>query len=152
MRAHVTPSQLTAWRLFITTHATLIEQIDQELSVAGCVPLQWYDVLVELHEAPDRRLRMAELARRVILSRSSLTHLADRLEREGLLARERVDTDRRGAYAVLTDQGYQALRAAWPIYARGIAQHFSRHLTEEEVQTLSEVFQRLLTAAAPAET
>jgi len=152
MRAHVTPSQLTAWRLFITTHATLIEQIDQELAVAGCVPLQWYDVLVELHEAPDRRLRMAELARRVILSRSSLTHLADRLEREGLLARARVDTDRRGAYAVLTDQGYQALRTAWPIYARGIAQHFSRHLTEEELQTVSKVFQRLLTAVAPAET
>jgi DNA-binding MarR family transcriptional regulator len=152
MRAHVTPSQLAAWRLFITTHATLIGQIDQELAAAGCVPLQWYDVLVELHEAPDRRLRMAELARRVILSRSSLTHLADRLEREGLLARARVDTDRRGAYAVLTDHGYQALRAAWPIYARGIAQHFSRQLTEEELQTLSEVFQRLLTAVAPAET
>jgi DNA-binding MarR family transcriptional regulator len=74
------------------------------------------------------------------------------LEREGLLARERVDTDRRGAYAVLTDQGYQALRAAWPIYARGIAQHFSRHLTEEELQTVSDVFQRLLTAAVLAET
>lgn len=151
MRVHVTPSQLTAWRLFITTHTTLIEQIDQELAVAGCVPLQWYDVLVELQEAPDRRLRMAELARRVILSRSSLTHLADRLEREGLLSRERVDTDRRGAYAVLTDQGYQALRAAWPIYARGIAQHFSRHLTEAELQTLSDVFQRLITAVASAE-
>ena len=152
MRAHITPSQLTAWRLFITTHTTLIEQIDRELSVAGCVPLQWYDVLVELQEAPDRRLRMAELARRVILSRSSLTHLADRLEREGLLSRERVETDRRGAYAVLTDQGYQALRAAWPIYARGIVQHFSRHLTEAELQTLSDVFQRLLTAVASAET
>jgi DNA-binding MarR family transcriptional regulator len=152
MSAHVTPSQLTAWRLFITTHTTLIEQIDQELAVAGCVPLQWYDVLVELQEAPDRRLRMAELARRVILSRSSLTHIADRLEREGLLSRERVDTDRRGAYAVLTDQGYQALRAAWPIYARGIVQHFSRHLTEAELQTLSDVFQRLLTAVASAET
>jgi len=148
MKAHLTPNQLTAWRLFITTHATLIEQIDQELTAAGCVPLQWYDVLVELLEAPERRLRMAELARRVILSRSSLTHLADRLEREGLLSRARVDTDRRGAYAVLTEAGYQALRAAWPIYARGITQHFSRHLSEEELQTLSEAFQRLLTAAA----
>jgi DNA-binding MarR family transcriptional regulator len=88
----------------------------------------------------------------VILSRSSLTHIADRLEREGLLSRERVETDRRGAYAVLTDQGYQALRAAWPIYARGIVQHFSRHLTEAELQTLSDVFQRLLTAVASAET
>jgi DNA-binding MarR family transcriptional regulator len=95
---------------------------------------------------------MAELARRVILSRSSLTHLADRLEREGLLARERVDTDRRGAYAVLTDQGYQALRAAWPIYARGIGQHFSRDLTDEDIQTLTDVFQRLLVPASEGAT
>lgn len=151
MSERITPAQLTAWRLFITSHATLIEQIDRELSAAGCVPLQWYDVLVELHEAPDRRLRMAELARRVVLSRSSLTHLADRLEREGLLTRSRVDTDRRGAYAVLTDQGYQALRAAWPIYARGFAQHFIRHLTNEELQTLTDVFQRLLTSTTPPE-
>ncbi len=151
MRERITPAQLTAWRLFITTHATLIEQIDRELSAAGCVPLQWYDVLVELHEAPDHRLRMAELARRVVLSRSSLTHLVDRLEREGLLTRARVDTDRRGAYAVLTEQGYQALRTAWPIYTRGIAQHFIRHLTDEQLQTLTDVFQRLLTSAIPAE-
>src|SRR6266487_5523679 len=127
MKAHVTPNQLTAWRLFITSHATLIEQIDRELSAAGCVPLQWYDVLVELHEAPDRRLRMSELARRVVLSRSSLTHLADRLEAKGMLTRERVGTDRRGAYAVLTDRGRDALRQAWPIYAQGIAQHFAQH-------------------------
>ena len=112
------------------------------------MPLHWYDVLIELHEAPDRRLRMAELARRVVLSRSSLTHLADRLEREGLLRRERVDTDRRGAYAVLTDQGYQALRSAWPNYARGIARHFSRQLTDEETRILTDLFQRLLTPAA----
>ncbi|HJZ48496.1 MAG TPA: MarR family transcriptional regulator [Roseiflexaceae bacterium] len=151
MNERVTTAQITAWRLFITAHATLIEQIDRELAAAGCIPLQWYDVLVELFEAPERRLRMAELARRVVLSRSSLTHLADRLEREGLLARERVHTDRRGAYAVLTAQGEQALRAAWPIYARGIAQHFVRHLTHGDIQILTDVFQRLLTAEAPAE-
>ncbi|HWP03301.1 MAG TPA: MarR family transcriptional regulator [Gemmatimonadaceae bacterium] len=149
MREHITPAQLTTWRLFITAHATLIEQIDRELAAAGCVPLHWYDVLVELYEAPDRRLRMAELARRVVLSRSSLTHLADRLEREGLLRRARVDTDRRGAYAVLSEQGEQALRRAWPIYARGIVQHFIRHLTDEELQSLTDIFQRLLMPATP---
>jgi DNA-binding MarR family transcriptional regulator len=151
MKERITPAQVNAWRLFITAHATLIEQIDRELSAAGCVPLQWYDILVELYEAPDHRLRMAELARRAILSRSSLTHLADRLEHEGLLTRARVDTDRRGAYAVLTEQGDQAFRRAWPIYARGIAQHFIRHLTDEEIQTLTDVFQRLLLPTTPAE-
>jgi DNA-binding MarR family transcriptional regulator len=146
MTQSLTEPQLTAWRLFITAHATLIEQIDEELTAAGCIPLQWYDVLVELVEAPERRLRMSELARRVVLSRSSLTHLADRLEAKGLLTRERVGTDRRGAYAVLTDQGYAALRQAWPLYARGIAQHFSRHLTEEETRMLADAFARMLQA------
>lgn len=147
MQPALPPSQLTAWRLFITAHATLIEQIDQALAAAGCVPLQWYDVLIELYEAPERRLRMAELARRVILSRSSLTHLADRLERAGLIARERVATDRRGAYAVLTEAGHQALRTAWPIYAQGIARHFGGQLTVEEIELLTGIFQRLLAAA-----
>lgn len=144
MTIRLSEEQLTAWRMFITAHATLIEQIDQELAAAGCVPLHWYDILVELHEAPERRLRMSELARRVVLSRSTLTHLVDRMEKEGLLTRERVDADRRGAYAVLTEQGFAALRTAWPIYAHGIRCHFIQYLTDEEIHILTQVFQRLL--------
>ncbi|MCG8346616.1 MAG: MarR family transcriptional regulator [Chloroflexales bacterium] len=87
---------------------------------------------------------MSELARRVVLSRSSLTHLADRLAAKGLLTRERVETDRRGAYAVLTDHGYEALRQAWPISAEGIPQHFAQHLTAAEIETFTTAFARLL--------
>jgi len=151
MTALLTESQLTAWRLFITAHATLIEQIDLALVDAGCIPLQWYDVLIELVEAPGRRLRMSELARRVVLSRSSLTHLADRLEAKELLVRERAGTDRRGAYAVLTERGRDALRQAWPIYAQGIARHFAQHLSAAEIETLAVAFARVLRAEAPAE-
>ena len=140
-------ARLTAWRQFITAHARLIEIIDAELVAAGCISLQWYDVLVELVEAPDRRLRMHELARRVVLSRSTLTRLVDRLEAEGLLARERSETDRRGANAVLTEKGLEALRQAWPVYARAIARHFARHLSTDEAQTLTAVFTRMLDAA-----
>jgi DNA-binding MarR family transcriptional regulator len=147
----LTEPQITAWRLFITAHATLIEQIDQALAGANCIPLQWYDVLVELVEAPDGQLRMSELARRVVLSRSSLTHIADRLEAKGLLVRERVGTDRRGAYAVLTEPGREALRQAWPIYAAGIAQHFLQHLTAAEIETLTAVFTRVLRSEAQAD-
>src|SRR5262245_19747221 len=138
--------QLAAWRHFITAHATLIEIIDRDLAATGCIPLQWYDVLVELVEAPDRRLRMHELANRVVLSRSTLTRLVDRLEAEGLLARERSETDRRGANAVLTEKGLEALRQAWPVYARAIAHHFARHLSTDEAQTLAVVFRRMLEA------
>jgi DNA-binding MarR family transcriptional regulator len=141
---------LDAWRGFITAHARLIERIDGDLLAAGCISLQWYDVLVELVEAPGERLRMSELAERVVLSRSTLTRLVDRLEAEGLLARERSTSDRRGAYAVLTEQGRAALRAAWPIYARGIAGYFARALTPKEARTLSAAFARMLDGLAGA--
>lgn len=144
MTRRIGEQQLRTWRGFITAHATLIEQIDQELLTAQCIPLHWYDVLVELHEAPEHRLRMSELARRVVLSRSTLTHLASRLEHAELLFRQRVDMDRRGAYAVLTEQGQIALQKAWPIYAQGIQQYFLDHLSNEEIAVIDTIFQRIL--------
>jgi DNA-binding MarR family transcriptional regulator len=137
---------LAAWRSFITAHATLIERIDRDLAAAGCVPLSWYDVLIELLEAPEHRLRMSDLASRVVLSRSTLTHLVERLEREGLVRRERSDSDRRGAYAVLTDEGRAAMRKAWPIYARGIAEYFAQHLRADEIASLTGALTRVLAA------
>jgi hypothetical protein len=80
---------LDTWRLFITANARLLDIIDGDLLAAGCLPLHWYDVLVELAQAPERRLRMSELAERVVLSRSGLTRLVDRLEAEEFLVRER---------------------------------------------------------------
>ena len=138
---------LAAWRCLLTAHATLIELIERDLAAARVVPLGWYDVLLALSEAPERRLRLHELARAVVLSRSGLSRLVDRLEAAGLLRRERSSDDRRGAFAVLTDAGYAALRTAWPVYARGIIEHFARHLTDDEAQTLTAVFARLLAAA-----
>lgn len=140
-------AKLVAWRTFITAHAVVIEQIDRDLAAADCVPLHWYDVLVELVEAPDERLRMHQLANQVVLSRSGLTRLIDRLEAAGLLRRERCGTDRRGAYAVLTAQGRAALRAAWPVYAQGISTYFARHLDPAQVAALTTTFERVLEAA-----
>ena len=108
-------SQLAAWRLFLTLHRRLVDAIDRDLQQAGRLPLSSYDVLIELQEAPDHRLRMAELAHRVVLSRSGLTRLVDRLEGEGYLTREQAPGDRRGFYATITEQGVSALRTAWPI-------------------------------------
>src|SRR5437773_9915891 len=80
---------LAAWRTFLKAHATLIDRIDHDLAEAKLPPLSTYDVLIELYEAPEQRLRMYELAERVVLSRSGLTRLVDRLEAEGLLLRDR---------------------------------------------------------------
>lgn len=130
-----------------TNVSSVVDRIDHDLAAEQRLSLSSYDVLIELYEAPDRRLRMYELAQRVVLSRSGLTRLVDRLEAEGLLTRDRCGTDRRGAYAVITEQGIAALRRAWPVYARGISQYFARWVTEEEAQILAVALERLLQAA-----
>jgi DNA-binding MarR family transcriptional regulator len=137
---------LAAWRTFLKAHATIIDRIDRDLVAAQRPPLSSYDVLIELYEAPERRLRMHELAERVVLSRSGLTRLVDRLEAEGLLTRGRCGTDRRGAYAVITEQGIAALQQTWPIYTRGIAEYFAQWLTLEEAQFLESALGRILQA------
>jgi DNA-binding MarR family transcriptional regulator len=138
---------LAAWRAFLKAHATVVDRIDHDLAAGQRLSLSSYDVLIELYEAPDRRLRMHELAQRIVLSRSGLTRLVDRLEAEGLLTRDRCGTDRRGAYAVITEQGIAALRKAWPIYARGISHYFARWLTQEEAQIFVAALERLLQAS-----
>lgn len=146
MTERVSDAHLAAWRAFLTAHATLVDAIEHDLARAGRLPLGSYDVLLALVEAPDRRLRLRELARAVVLSRSGLTRLVDRLEAQQLLRRERSADDRRGAYAVLTDAGYAALRATWPSYASAIEERFGRALSDAEAQQLTAIFRRLLDA------
>ena len=148
-RASVRPDEqrLAAYRTFITAHAELITQIERELAAAGVIPITWYDVLIELYEAPGRRLRMHELATAVVLSRSTITRTVDRLEAAGLLRREPDLSDRRGAFAVLTDEGLEAMRQAWPVYAAGIVEHFAQHLTADEARLLTAIFERIRDAA-----
>jgi DNA-binding MarR family transcriptional regulator len=145
---YLSDQHLSAWRTFLKAHATLIDRIDHDLVVARLPPLSTYDVLIELYEAPEQRLRMHELAERVVLSRSGLTRLVDRLEAEGMLTRERSGTDRRGAYAVITEQGITVLRRMWPTYARSIAEYFAQWLTLEEAQLLEAAFGRILGTAS----
>lgn len=136
--------RLRAWRAFINAHASVIDRIEEGLAAAGCLPLTSYDVLVALAEAPGQRLRMNDLARRVVvLSRSAVTRLVDRLEVEGLLRRERTAEDRRGAYAVLTEEGRAALDAARPTYAEGIARYFGSLLDDAEVRTLTQALEHI---------
>jgi DNA-binding MarR family transcriptional regulator len=138
------PHHLAAWEAFVFAHAAVVDRLERELAAADTIPLAWYDVLVALSRAPERRLRLHELAREVVLSRSGLTRLVDRLEAAGLLRREACPTDRRGAYAVLTADGEAALRRTWPVYARGIAAHFGAHLSDGEAATLTAALGRVL--------
>ncbi len=107
------------------------------------MPLAWYDVLARLVEADAHRLRMSELADRVMLSPSGLTRLVDRLVEAGLICREPSESDARGSYAVLTDEGYQRLRAATGTHLRGIRDHVLSRFTDEELDEIAAYLARL---------
>ena len=134
---------LDAWRLFITLHTKIIEVIDADLQSAGGIPLQHYDVLIELFEAEGKQLRMYELAQRVVLSRSSITRLVDQLAKQGLLIRKTDPEDRRGSYAVLTEAGETALRSSWPFYSEAIQRRFGSFLADDEAVIISQAFSRI---------
>jgi DNA-binding MarR family transcriptional regulator len=136
----------SVWRLFITANVKLLDRIGDKFSQAGLPSMDWYDVLLTLKEAPEYRLRLSELAEKALLSRSNLTHLIDRLERAGLLYRERCPSDRRGTYAVLTEAGLKMQQKMWAVYSEGIAEHFGCHLDDEELQVMQRVLRRMLTA------
>ena len=140
----LTAEQQHTWRTFLRSHATVTRRLEAELVAEHDLPLASYDVLVQLSEAPERRLRMTELADRVLLSRSGLTRLADRLERDGLLTRVACPSDARGTLAVLTDEGLARLERAWPSHRRGVEQHVTGRYTAEEIKLLGDLLGRLV--------
>jgi len=144
MTNQIDPNQLEIWRLFLNTHAKIIRQIDKELADANQIPLNWYDVLIELYEAPEKKLRMSDIADRVLLTRSGLTRLVDKLEKTGYLIREIDPEDRRGFYAVITDDGVNAMREAWKVYSRTIEDFFGQHLNPDAMPMLKTMFSNMI--------
>jgi DNA-binding MarR family transcriptional regulator len=143
--------QLLAWRRFLRAHALVTRRLESDLMSEQQLPLASYDVLVQLVEAPERRLRMSELAERVLLSRSGLTRLVDRLEREGLVDRAPCEDDARGLYTVLTEAGYDRLRGATGTHLRGVAQHAMGRLDDTQAELLSTLMARILDDPPEAE-
>ncbi len=141
----LTDVQLSAWRSFLRAHAHLTRTLESELMAAHDLPLPSYDVLLHLAEAPSRRLRMTELADRVLLSRSGLTRLVDRLERDQLVERASCPNDARGTHAVLTDAGLARLREAAPTHLEGVAKHVMERLSLAEIGQLKALMDKVLT-------
>jgi DNA-binding MarR family transcriptional regulator len=129
--------RLHAWRAFLEAHARVSRRLDDELRTAHGISLAEYDALVQLVEAPDHRLRMNQLADRVLLSRSGVTRLIDRLVADGLVTRSACTTDARGAEAVLTAQGRSTLRAAAPTHLRGIRRYFVESIEPGDLETVA---------------
>jgi DNA-binding MarR family transcriptional regulator len=144
MAKELSKEGLEAWKGLLVAHATLVEQIDREMARADLVPLDWYDALLALEDAPNQRLKMSDLADQVLLSKSGLTRLVDRLEAKGYIRREACRADRRVAYAVLTPEGLKAREASWPTYRAAIQEHFVSQLSCEEAKVIGNALARFM--------
>jgi DNA-binding MarR family transcriptional regulator len=135
--------ELAAWRGMLRAHAELTRELDAELAREHNLPLSSYEVLLYLADAPGGRMRMAELADSVLLSRSGLTRLVDRLEREGLLKRERCESDARGYFAELTPKGRRLFDAARRTHLDGVRARFLSRFSREELRAMGALWQKL---------
>jgi DNA-binding MarR family transcriptional regulator len=140
-----TREQLVIWRTMLIAHAQITRRLEAELAAEHDLPLASYDVLLQLAESDGRALRMIELADRVLLSRSGLSRLVDRLVREGLVERAPCLEDARGTLAVLTPAGLDRLREASATHLRGVHDHVTSRLDESELAELG----RLMTKLTP---
>ena len=140
-------SKGSVWALFLTAHAVLVETIERRFAEAGLPPFGWYDVMWGLERAENQKLRMSELADKVVLSRSNLTRLIDRLEDARLVKRERSEEDRRGAFAVLTNEGKAMRKRMWPVYAKAIKELFEDRVSDAQAQMMGTALRAILDTA-----
>lgn len=136
------------WRSFLGATRMLFEELDRELQRDAAMPHAYYEILVRLSEAPDRTLRMSQLAERSQYSRSRLSHAVARLESVGWVQRTECDTDRRGFMAVLTDKGFAALEAAAPGHVEAVRTLLLDPLSREQLRQLGAISDAVLAAAA----
>ena len=136
--------ELAAWRGFLATHRQLVAELDSELEREHGLALVSYEVLLHLNEAEDHSLRMGDLADHLLLSRSGLTRLVDRLVARGLVERHSCPSDRRGTYARLTPEGLARFEEARPTHLRGVREHFLSHIPARDLDRLAAIWQRVL--------
>lgn len=144
-------SRKRAWARFVTAQALLLERIETAFAEAELPPLAWYDVLWVLEDAAGGRLRMHDLARKAVVSRSNVTRLTDRMEKAGLVARSDCPVDGRGTVCELTARGRALRGKMWPVYRKQIDALFGKHLGAREAEQLAATFERIIAAARSAD-
>jgi DNA-binding MarR family transcriptional regulator len=137
------------WRAFLRTHASVIRRLDAELQAERGLTLSGYEVLLRLRRAPSCGIRMSQLAEEVLLSPSGCTRVVDQLAARGLVRRTRDPSDARSQLAVLTPRGRDELRIAAPVHVRGIREHFTGLITDEQARTMAEALDRVAAASDP---
>ncbi|WP_433271109.1 MarR family winged helix-turn-helix transcriptional regulator [Micromonospora vinacea] len=137
------PDEQRTWRAYLTASRVLMDTLDRELQRDSGMPHAYYEILVQLSEAPDRQLRMSQLAQAAGSSRSRLSHAVARLEAAGWVRREDCPTDRRGQIALLTDEGFATLAAAAPGHVEGVRRHLFDALSPAQVDQLRRISETL---------
>ena len=142
---------MEAWRAVIGAHSSLTGSLEEALREADLPPLSWLNLLWALDQAPDKRLRMNELAAYLNVSRGGLTKLVDRLEGAGLIGREACSMDRRGYHAVLLPTGADMLRRMWPVYEAELERHLAAALSDAEAEVIRDALLRAAQSACTLE-
>ncbi|HVG73758.1 MAG TPA: MarR family transcriptional regulator [Thermoleophilaceae bacterium] len=138
--------ELAAWRGMLRAHAELTKALDADLTREHDLPLSSYEVLLFLNDSDQGRMRMSELADSVLLSRSGLTRLVDRLERQGLLRRERCASDARGLFAEITDEGRGVFAKARKTHLDGVRRLFLERFSRDELRSIGSLWEKVGTA------
>jgi DNA-binding MarR family transcriptional regulator len=139
----LSPTEAAAWQGLMRAHAALVRELDRELRAAHGLPLSWYDVLREVAAAPGGRIRMGELAEKVMLTPPGLSGLVDRLEHANLVERRRCDGDARGTYAVVTRAGMRRLDHAGATHRDAIRRRYTSRLDDAELVLIGRMWQRV---------
>lgn len=140
-----TDDRVAAWAAVLRTHAAVLPKLERALQRAG-MPLTWYDVLLVVNAAPDRKLTMSELGRQAVVSRERVSRVVTELEREGLIERQANPADKRSSFAAITAEGRRRLRAAAPLYLGAVEDHFLGHLEPTEVAAVATALNRVVAA------
>ena len=138
----LTPTEMKAWRRYILASRRLLDVLDSDLD-GHDLSMPDYEILVQLSDAPDRRMRMSELAANALLSRSRLSHRMKVMEKAGWVKREACPIDKRGYFAVMTPKGWKAIVAAAPDHVESVRTRFMDHLSKADQVALAEIFERI---------
>ena len=143
--AWLNPAEMKAWRSYIIASRRLLEALDNDLD-GHDLSMPDYEILAQLSDAPERRLRMSELAEITLLSRSRLSHRMKVMEKAGWVKREACPSDKRGYFAVMTAKGWKAIVAAAPDHVDSVRSRFLEHLSVGDQEVLAQIFSRIETS------
>jgi DNA-binding MarR family transcriptional regulator len=139
-----TEATITAWARLIRARQLVVDAVEREVKAAGLIPLEWYDVLLELSRAPEGGLRPFELEGRLLLAQYNLSRLTDRLVKAGYVEKRPCDRDGRGHVLAITEAGREVRKNTWPLYAKAIQRHVGAKLRPGDAETLGEILAQLV--------